>query len=69
MEEVGFFFFVLCTFSDCFQGHFERRIAFGYDADLIQVRAEYDGLMLHISIPRRVTPVPVSYPSRTYDRS
>ena len=34
-------------------GHFERRIAFGYDADLVQVRAEFDGVMLKITIPRR----------------
>ncbi|KAG6866370.1 hypothetical protein C0991_005291 [Blastosporella zonata] len=38
-------------------GHFERRISFGYDADLIQVRAEFDGEMLRISIPRRLPPV------------
>ncbi|KAF5357381.1 hypothetical protein D9758_005838 [Tetrapyrgos nigripes] len=35
-------------------GHFERRISFGYDADLAQVRAEFDGEMLRIIIPRRV---------------
>ncbi|KAA1473971.1 hypothetical protein DENSPDRAFT_780767 [Dentipellis sp. KUC8613] len=35
-------------------GHFERRIAFGYDADLSQVRAEFDGEMLRVIIPRRV---------------
>ncbi|KAF8070112.1 hypothetical protein FPV67DRAFT_1393871, partial [Lyophyllum atratum] len=34
-------------------GHFERRISFGYDADLVQVRAEFDGEILRISIPRR----------------
>ncbi|TFK26506.1 hypothetical protein FA15DRAFT_679580 [Coprinopsis marcescibilis] len=34
-------------------GHFEKRISFGYDADLVQVRAEFDGEMLRISIPRR----------------
>lgn len=38
-------------------GHFERRISFGYDADLVQVRAEFDGEMLRISIPRRLPPV------------
>ncbi|KAG6817476.1 hypothetical protein H0H87_008101, partial [Tephrocybe sp. NHM501043] len=37
--------------------HFERRISFGYDADLVQVRAEFDGEMLRISIPRRLPPV------------
>ncbi|KAH6913884.1 hypothetical protein BKA70DRAFT_1420658 [Coprinopsis sp. MPI-PUGE-AT-0042] len=34
-------------------GHFERRISFGYDADLVQVRAEFDGEMLRVLIPRR----------------
>ncbi|EAU91448.2 hypothetical protein CC1G_01937 [Coprinopsis cinerea okayama7 len=34
-------------------GHFERRISFGYDADLVQVRAEFDGEMLRVTIPRR----------------
>ena len=34
-------------------GHFERRISFGYDADLVQVRAEFDGEMLRVIIPRR----------------
>ncbi|KJA27874.1 hypothetical protein HYPSUDRAFT_109074, partial [Hypholoma sublateritium FD-334 SS-4] len=34
-------------------GHFERRISFGYDADLARVRAEFDGIMLRITIPRR----------------
>lgn len=34
-------------------GHFERRISFGYDADLAQVRAEFDGEHLHIIVPRR----------------
>ncbi|KAF9567953.1 hypothetical protein CPC08DRAFT_625855 [Agrocybe pediades] len=38
-------------------GHFERRISFGYDADLVQVRAEFDGTMLRIVIPRRASPV------------
>ncbi|RDB16861.1 hypothetical protein Hypma_002508 [Hypsizygus marmoreus] len=38
-------------------GHFERRISFGYDADLVQVRAEFDGEMLRITIPRRPPPV------------
>lgn len=35
-------------------GHFERRVLFGYDADLAQVRAEFDGQILRIIIPRRV---------------
>ncbi|KAJ7596682.1 hypothetical protein C8J56DRAFT_918063 [Mycena floridula] len=34
-------------------GHFERRIALGYDADFGRIRAEFDGEMLRISIPRR----------------
>ncbi|KAH8814612.1 hypothetical protein DL96DRAFT_1411684, partial [Flagelloscypha sp. PMI_526] len=33
-------------------GHFERRISFSYDADLLQVRAEFDGEMLRVFIPR-----------------
>ncbi|KAF7306977.1 CBS-domain-containing protein [Mycena indigotica] len=37
-------------------GHFERRISFGYDADLSQVRAEFDGELLRVVIPRRVPP-------------
>ncbi|THU94178.1 hypothetical protein K435DRAFT_668920 [Dendrothele bispora CBS 962.96] len=36
-------------------GHFERRISFGYDADLVQVRAEFDGEMLRVVVPRRAT--------------
>ncbi|KAF7320422.1 CBS-domain-containing protein [Mycena kentingensis (nom. inval.)] len=35
-------------------GHFERRISFGYDADLAQVRAEFDGELLRVIIPRRM---------------
>ena len=38
-------------------GHFERRISFGYDADLTQVRAEFDGEHLRITVPRRVPQV------------
>jgi len=37
-------------------GHFERRISFGYDADLAHVRADFDGLMLCITVPRRISP-------------
>ena len=40
-------------------GHFERRISFGYDADLTQVRAEFDGEHLRITVPRR--PAHVTY--------
>jgi len=36
-------------------GHFERRIAFGYDADLDKVKAGFDGEILRISIPRRIS--------------
>ncbi|KZT10788.1 uncharacterized protein LAESUDRAFT_350027 [Laetiporus sulphureus 93-53] len=35
-------------------GHFERRISFGYDADLGQVRAEFDGEFLRVIVPRRM---------------
>jgi len=38
-------------------GHFERRISFGYDADLVQVRAEFDGDMLRVVVPRRIQPL------------
>ncbi|KAG1739249.1 hypothetical protein EDB19DRAFT_848607 [Suillus lakei] len=38
-------------------GHFERRVLFGYDADLAQVRAEFDGQILRIIVPRRVPTV------------
>jgi len=41
------------TFSTCL-GHFERRISFGYDADLSQVRAEFDGELLRVIVPRRM---------------
>jgi HSP20 family molecular chaperone IbpA len=37
-------------------GHFERRIAFGYDADLGLVRAEFNGEMLTVVVPRRAPP-------------
>lgn len=40
-----------------FEGHFERRISFGYDADLIHVRAEFDGEHLRVIIPRKVSPI------------
>ncbi|KII92423.1 hypothetical protein PLICRDRAFT_103840 [Plicaturopsis crispa FD-325 SS-3] len=38
-------------------GHFERRISFGYDADISQVRAEFDGEHLRIIVPRRMPPM------------
>lgn len=34
-------------------GHFERRISLGYDADLSQVRAEFDGELLSVVVPRK----------------
>lgn len=41
-------------------GHFERRVSFGYDADLASIRAEFDGETLKIIVPRR-TPLRVGY--------
>ena len=38
-------------------GHFERRISFGYDADLARVRAEFDGEHLRVLVPRKIIPV------------
>ncbi|PVF98490.1 hypothetical protein CPB86DRAFT_733028 [Serendipita vermifera] len=37
-------------------GHFERRISFGYDADMARIRAEFNGFTLKITVPRRPTP-------------
>jgi HSP20 family molecular chaperone IbpA len=34
-------------------GHWERRIGFGWDADLKNVRAEFDGAMLRVLVPRK----------------
>jgi len=43
-------------------GHFERRISFGYDADMVRVRAEFNGGVLKIIVPRRPTvSAPVAY--------
>jgi HSP20 family molecular chaperone IbpA len=47
-----------CIFVGFFEqkvvtGHFERRISFGYDADLGRVRAEFDGEILRVFVPRR----------------
>jgi HSP20 family molecular chaperone IbpA len=36
-----------------FAGHFERRISFGYDADLVQVRADFNGEILQVVVPRK----------------
>ncbi|KIJ49411.1 hypothetical protein M422DRAFT_96873, partial [Sphaerobolus stellatus SS14] len=41
------------SWSDNGGGHFERRVSFGYDADLASVRAEFDGETLKIIVPRR----------------
>jgi hypothetical protein len=41
-------------------GHFERRVSFGYDADLAHVRADFDGLMLCITVPRRISPFTIA---------
>jgi len=37
-------------------GHFERRVSFGHDAELAQVRAEFDGEILRVTVPRRIYP-------------
>ncbi|CUA73254.1 hypothetical protein RSOLAG22IIIB_10671 [Rhizoctonia solani] len=34
-------------------GHFERRISFGYDADMAAIRAEFNGDILRVTVPRR----------------
>ncbi|KAF8749687.1 small heat shock protein (HSP20) family [Rhizoctonia solani] len=34
-------------------GHFERRISFGYDADVAAIRAEFNGDLLRVTVPRR----------------
>jgi hypothetical protein len=34
-------------------GHWERRISFGWDADLTAVRAEFDGRFLKVIVPRK----------------
>ncbi|KAG8805142.1 hypothetical protein FRC18_006859, partial [Serendipita sp. 400] len=34
-------------------GHFERRVSFGFDADMARIRAEFNGSMLKITVPRR----------------
>ncbi|KAB5592272.1 hypothetical protein CTheo_4259 [Ceratobasidium theobromae] len=36
--------------------HFERRVTFGWDADMARIRAEFDGLFLRITVPRRQLP-------------
>ncbi|QRW23808.1 hypothetical protein RhiXN_10132 [Rhizoctonia solani] len=34
-------------------GHFERRISFGYDADVAAIRAEFNGDLLRVTVSRR----------------
>ncbi|CAE6358139.1 unnamed protein product [Rhizoctonia solani] len=36
--------------------HFERRVTFGWDADMGRIRAGFDGVTLHITVPRRLLP-------------
>ncbi|CAE6514409.1 unnamed protein product [Rhizoctonia solani] len=36
--------------------HFERRVTFGWDADMTRIRAEFDGVTLHVTVPRRLFP-------------
>ncbi|CAA7261753.1 unnamed protein product [Cyclocybe aegerita] len=45
-------------------GHFERRVAFGVDADLSQVKAEFHSDLLRITVPRRLSPVVALQPAR-----
>lgn len=46
-------------------GHFERRISFGYDADMARIRAEFNGGVLKIVVPRRPTmSAPAGYDSK-----
>ena len=57
MAVVSHLFQYLITNKLFITGHFERRISFGCDADLVHVRADFDGLMLRIMVPRRISPV------------
>jgi len=45
------------NWNDSGGGHFERRVSFGYDADLANIRAQFDGETLKIVVPRRILPV------------
>lgn len=47
-------------------GHFERRVAFGYDADLCSVRAEFKNDWLRVSVPRRLIPISIHPQSSRY---
>jgi len=44
------------NWNDAGGGHFERRVSFGYDADLASIKAEFDGETLKIIVPRRILP-------------
>ncbi|KAL5632295.1 hypothetical protein ACGC1H_000338 [Rhizoctonia solani] len=41
------------NYNDDDGGHFERRISFGYDADMAAIRAEFNGDILRVTVPRR----------------
>ncbi|QRW23796.1 hypothetical protein RhiXN_10120 [Rhizoctonia solani] len=41
------------NYNDDDGGHFERRISFGYDADMAAIRAEFNGDLLRVTVPRR----------------
>lgn len=46
-------------------GHFERRISFGYDADMAHIRAEFNDGVLKIVVPRRPSvSAPAEYDSK-----
>lgn len=62
MEAVSTFIPTADTLLTSTPGHFERRVAYGYDADLGQVRAEFDGEHLLVRVPRRLPPVYVTNP-------
>ncbi|CEL58638.1 hypothetical protein RSOLAG1IB_08701 [Rhizoctonia solani AG-1 IB] len=36
--------------------HFERRVTFGWDADMTRVHASFDGVTLRVTVPRRMLP-------------
>ncbi|QRV97161.1 heat shock protein HSP20 family protein [Ceratobasidium sp. AG-Ba] len=49
--------------------HFERRITFGWDADMARIRAEFDGQVLHVSVPRRHISHTMGLPRTTHRAS
>ena len=55
----SFFFFVFPL-----AGHFERRVAFGCDADLACVKAEFRDEWLRVSVSRRLIPIITQQSSR-----